>query len=61
MTSPVGSSSTAHTSPLTSAGETRSSKHSSTGTAGGHPFPEQEIIHPAMPVGPLVHNINTTA
>jgi len=61
MTSPVGSSSTAHTSPLTSAGETRSSKNSSNASAGGNPFPDQEIIHPATPVGPLGHNINTTA
>jgi hypothetical protein len=61
MTSPVGSSSTAHTSSLTSPNESRSSKNSSTGSSGGNPFSEQDIIHPATPVGPLGHNINTTA
>lgn len=61
MTSPIGSSSIAHTSSLTSSGENRSTKNSSTGSTAGNPFPQQETLHPAAPVGPLGHNINTSA
>ncbi|QGZ59665.1 hypothetical protein [Paraburkholderia acidiphila] len=61
MTSPIGSSSIAHTSSLTSSGETRSTKNATTGNTAGNPFPQQETLHPAAPVGPLGHNINTSA
>ncbi|MCP3711160.1 hypothetical protein M3I54_30010 [Paraburkholderia sp. CNPSo 3274] len=61
MTSPIGSSSIAHTSSLTTPGESRSTKNSSTGSTAGNPFPQQETVHPATPVGPLGHNINTSA
>ena len=61
MTSPIGSSSIAHTSSLTTPGESRSTKNSSTGSTAGNPSPQQETLHPAAPVGPLGHNINTSA
>lgn len=61
MTSPIGSSSIAHTSSLTLPGENRSNKNSSTDSTAGNPFPQQETSHPAAPVGPLGHNINTSA
>ncbi|MEM5405675.1 hypothetical protein AB4Y45_17480 [Paraburkholderia sp. EG287A] len=61
MTSPIGSSSIAHTSSLTTLGENRNTKNSSTGGTAGNPFPQQETVNPAMPVGPLGHNINTSA
>ena len=61
MTSPIGSSSIAHTSSLTTPGESRNTKNSSTGSTAGNPFPQQETLHPTAPVGPLGHNINTSA
>ncbi|TDG03148.1 hypothetical protein E1N52_35945 [Paraburkholderia guartelaensis] len=61
MTSPIGSSSIAHTSSLTTLGENRNTKNSSTEGTAGNPFPQQETVHPATPIGPLGHNINTSA
>lgn len=61
MSSPIGSSSIAHTSSLTTLGENRNTKNASTGSSAGTPFPQQETVNPAMPVGPLGHNINTSA
>jgi len=61
MTSPIGSSSVAHTSSLTSLNDSRNNKNSGTGSSVGNSTPQPETVHPITPVGPLGHNINTTA
>ncbi|HYA59074.1 MAG TPA: hypothetical protein VED85_01820 [Burkholderiaceae bacterium] len=61
MTSPIGSSKVAHTSSLTSLNESRNNKNSSTGSTPGNPTLQPETVHPTTPVGPLGHNIDTTA
>jgi hypothetical protein len=61
MTSPIGSSNVAHTSSLNSLGENRSTKNSGSGNTAGNAAPHEETVRPAAPLGPLGHNINTTA
>jgi hypothetical protein len=60
MTSPIGSSNVARSSSLTSLEENRSSKNSGSAGNAGNTSTEKETVHPT-PVGPLGHNINTTA
>jgi len=61
MTSSIGPSSTAHTSPLSSLMDdidvNDSGARSSTGETPAHKVPELQ----GKPFGPLGHNINTTA
>ncbi|WP_322105545.1 hypothetical protein [Paraburkholderia sp. J41] len=59
MTSPIGSSSTKFT-PLNPPTNPRNANPTPAGTATGTPA-QPETVHPATPVGPLGHNINTTA
>ncbi|QGZ65459.1 hypothetical protein [Paraburkholderia acidisoli] len=59
MTSPIGSSSSPFASALTSTNTNRNSGQTNTGTSTDTPA-QHETVHPA-PVGPLGHNINTTA
>lgn len=61
MTSPIGSSSVGHSSSLTSLNESRNNKNASTESTAGGSEPHEETVHPATPVGPLGHHINTTA
>lgn len=59
MTSPIGSSSTKFT-PLNSLNTNRNNSQPATDGTASNPA-QQETVHPATPVGPLGHNINTTA
>ncbi|CAG9207011.1 conserved hypothetical protein [Paraburkholderia tropica] len=60
MTSPIGSSSVGHSSPLTTFDPNRNKNSGSAGYAGNNSA-QPETVHPGTPVGPLGHNINTTA
>jgi hypothetical protein len=60
MTSPIGSSNVSHSSSLTSLDENRN-KNSGTASNAGNSAPEKETVRPTAPLGPLGHNINTTA
>jgi hypothetical protein len=60
MTSPIGSSNVAFTSSLTSLGGNHDNKNDSTGSSAEKPASQPETLHPT-PIGPLGHNINTTA
>ncbi|MCP3726434.1 hypothetical protein M3I53_25450 [Paraburkholderia sp. CNPSo 3272] len=46
---------------MTTLGENHNTRNSSTGGTAGNPFPQQETVNPATPIGPLGHNINTSA
>lgn len=59
MTSAIGSSKPEHTFPLTSPNGNHSKGSGTEGSATDHPA-QRETVHP-MPVGPLGHNVNTTA
>ncbi|HTH62768.1 MAG TPA: hypothetical protein VL689_21785 [Paraburkholderia sp.] len=58
MTSPIGSNNAPPKSSLTTSNESRNSRNSSTGS---NAFPQPKTVIPSSPVGPLGHNVDTTA
>jgi hypothetical protein len=61
MTSPINPSTNPFPSALNSLSGSRSPKSNSTGESQESPSNQQDTVRPALPSGPLGHNINTTA
>jgi hypothetical protein len=61
MTSPIGPSNNPFPSALNSLSGGRSPRGSATGGNQESPSTQQDSVRPALPSGPLGHNVNTTA